>query len=706
MASPLTLSSTATLLVLNPSEEVAKRIESHMRNAGHPVRVVWVTDLEDLEDVLRRSPPDLVLATDAMAQAPPQDAIALCTRLAPDLPILLMGANRLAPADTVSALAAGARDLVAHSDLKHLHHLELACLRELTAHQHLRELRSVRAKLADFESRHKKLLAGTADAVAHVQEGIITHANAAFAQLLGHDEPAAIEGNPLMDLVAAEHQSRIKQFLKGFAQGKAKPDELLELALVTKDGRTLALSAHVTVSQLNEDRLLELLIRSEAAAQQAPAAVGAKAPAAQPVMVEQQAVAGQRGRLELFQTLTRIAQVQVPGHAALLFVVVDDFRTIEERIGFHDAEQAVTQLAELLRQRLGAKELLFRFGTAELALVVVRGKATEAEALAEVLRKDVAAQVFKTAAHEAHLAVTVASYPLSAQEKPTQVMDTVVREARKLSAQGGNRISVLGPTAKAAQVEIEEQRKAEQVKKALQENRLKLAYQSIASLEGSSRQHFDVLARLLDETGKEVPARDFIPAAEKFGLIVAVDRWVIGRALKVLQKRQGAREVSSLFVRLSEQTLKESDAFYKWLVEQLKPRPLQKEEMVFQVQESVLQTHIGKSRALFRALRELGAEVAIDHFGVSGNAVQLLDHLTPHFVRFHFSFTKDFNKPEVQKKMAELMEVAKQRDIRTIVAHVEDANVMARLWQMGVNYIQGYHIQEPEVVLLATDLPR
>jgi EAL domain-containing protein (putative c-di-GMP-specific phosphodiesterase class I) len=57
----------------------------------------------------------------------------------------------------------------------------------------------------------------------------------------------------------------------------------------------------------------------------------------------------------------------------------------------------------------------------------------------------------------------------------------------------------------------------------------------------------------------------------------------------------------------------------------------------------------------------------------------------------------------VQRRMAQLMEIAKQKKIKTIVSHVEDANVMARLWQMGVNYIQGYHVQEPEVVLLASE---
>jgi multidomain signaling protein FimX len=693
---PLSHSGTATLLVLNPSEEVAKRIESHMRNAGHPVRAVWVTDLEDLEDVIRRSSPDLVLCTEGLAEASPEDVIALCTRVAPDLPVLLMGANRLSPANTVTALAAGARDLVAHSDLRHLHHLELVCLRELAAHYNLRELRATRARLADFEARHKQLLAGTGDAVVHVQEGIITSTNAAFNALLGYGDQESPKDDPLMDLVSPDHQSEVKQLLKQFAQGKARTDKPVELRLLHKNGQTLDLTAHVSVSQEGDDRLLELLIRAESA----PAASGTTA------TVPPAAAAGGSGRLELFQALSLAAQVYGKQNPALLFLAVDSFDTIEERLGFQDSEQSVAQLSKLLKQRLNPDEPVYRFSTGELAIVTIRETPTEAETLIEVMRKDAAAHIFKTSGHEAHLSVTAVCYPLSREEKPDKVVSTVVSETRKLSRLGGNRIAVLGPTAQAAHAEQEEHRRAEQIKKALQENRMKLAYQSIASLEGSSRQHFDVLARMLDETGKEVPARDFIPAAEKYGLIVAIDRWVIAKSLKVLAKREGAKDNSSLFVRISEQTLRESEAFYKWLAEQLKARALQKDELVIQLREPHVHAHIGKAKALCKALKGLGAGIAVDYFGESNNSSLILEHIPASFIRFHSSFTKNFNEPAMQKKMAELMELAKQRNIKTIVAHVEDANVMARLWQLGVNYIQGYHIQEPEVVLLATDIPR
>ena len=698
---------TAKLLVLSAGEEIAKRIESHLRNAGRPVRAAWVTDLEDLEDGIRRGTPDLVLCQDGQPRASIKDVLTLCHRLQPDLPVLLLASKTFSMAETVAALRTGARGLVFAGDALQLQHMEMICMRELNTHQHIRELRSMRLKLADFEARHEKMMATTGDAVVHVQEGIVTHANAAFATLIGRKSPDELIGNPLLDLVTGESVSPIKKFLKSFTQGKGKPDENLELVLARADGDPVKVTASVSVGQADGDRLLELLIRAEVplpkpvVAPPPPPPAAAPPPAPPPPSPPPHSGSD---RLELFNMLEQAIKANVQMHRALVLVMVDSFGAIEQRLGYHEAELALTQLGDLIRRRLGARESVFRFSTALMALVISRASTADFETLAETLRSDVAAHLFKTDHYEAHLAATVVCYPLSKTDKTSDVIDAAVRETRQLSRDGGNRIAMLGAAAQAAQVAAVDQRKIEQIRKALQENRMKLAYQSIASLEGGDAHHFDVLARMLDEAGQELPARDFIPAAEKFGLIVAIDRWVIARALTVLSKRAGASDFSSLFVRLSEQTIREGEGLYKWLADLLKQRPLKKGELVFTIQESTMEIHVAKAKAFAQALRALGADIAMDRFGSTADSEKLLDHLGPDYVRFDYSFTKDFNDQALQKKFGELMEIAKKRSARTIVGQVEDANAMARLWQLGVNYIQGFHVQAPESVLLVSDV--
>lgn len=687
-----------TLLVVAEFEEVAKRIESYLRNAGHPLRAAWIADLEELEDSLRRSAPDLVLASDQLASTPLREVIGLCAKHAPTLPVVALS-SQLRADDTVAALAAGARDLVSNEDRRALRHLELVCLRELALHASLRELQTTRLRLSDFESRHLQLLEGTADAVVHIQEGILSHANPAFAQLLGYDKPDELLSLPVMDIVCADHQPKVKEHLKLLGKGKVdgKP---LACCLQHREGARISVQAQLTRGSVDGENFIEMLIR--AAVSPAPATVPSAAaassePAASPELAD---------RLAFFTTLSQAPAVADSRQIrAVVLIAIDGFQALEDRIGYEDSVRVVREVGQQLRSRLGAGDQLFRFSTGEFALILHRATASEMEKFGELLCRELAAHLFVASQHEAHITITFTAYPLAGGENVQQVVTELVLEARKLSGKGGNRAGLIGPTAKASSEDREEARKAAQIRKAIEEGRLKLAYQSIASLEGDTRQHFDVLVRMVDESGREMHAAEFIRTAARFNLMRAIDRWVTMRALKVLSKRDGTNN-SMLFVKLSEETLRDAETFLSWLQELLKTRPLRPDELCFQIQEVILQNHIRKAKALTHAVQALGAAVAIEHFGIGTNSVQLLDHIPASFLKFHMSFTNSFNDKDIQKKMTTLMEVAKQRGAKTIVCHVEDANVMARMWQMGVNYIQGYHVQEPEVVLLSADVMR
>jgi PAS domain S-box-containing protein len=683
LPSALLSEASGVLLVVTSAEEVAKRIESHLRNAGHPLRVAWITDLEDLQDVLQRNPPDLVLCDDNARRAEPEKVVELVHRLRPDVPVIVISKAHSVDR-AVGALAAGAQDFACYADVQHLRHLELVVVREFVKHHHLRDLRLTQQRLADFESRHQQLTEGTADAVAHVQEGIVANANLAFTHLLGYDDPAELSGQPLIDLVASDQQSKIKERLRAVQKGKHN-GEPLELVLVGRKGQ-VHVKAQLILGTQDGESVIELLIRAEGGKGRPGSLHGAI-----------------RGRGALADAL---AETVTDGKSVrtVMLLHIDAFDALEQRIGHTDAQEVTSLLAETVHSRLGPQDQSLIFSTDELALLVQRPNYNEAEQFAEFLRKEVSGQIFAARHHEAHISLTITVFPLGGQEAPDQVIRQLADEARRISAKGGNQIVALGATAKANQAEREDARRAAQVKKALEENRLKLAYQSIASLEGESRSHFDVLVRMLDEAGKEQHAAEFLPAAQKFNLMRSIDRWVVARSLSVIAKRAASKEASVLFVKLSEDTLKDNDGFIAWLKEQVQEQPLKSDEIVFEIQEVVIQNHVRKAKSLTQALREMGAGIAVEHFGIGANSAQLLDHIPANFIKFHPSFTQKFNEKDTQKRLNDLVEATKQRNLKTIVCHVEDAHVMARLWQMGVNFIQGYHVQEPEVVLLASDI--
>ncbi len=679
----------AVILVMTEAENTARRIESYLRNGGHPVRVAWITDFEDLEESLRRGAPNLLLVERSLVQDEFARVTALGQRWAPDLPILLL-VEQLSLEMTTAALALGAQDVVcADDDENILRHLQLLCLREFTHHHHLRELRGLRRRMQNFEVRHQQLLSDSQDAIVHLQDGIIVHANPAMAKRVGAESEDALVGLPFMDLVAAEDQRAAKAHFKRLQKHRGAlndEDRLLQCQLQPINGdAALAIEAELDESEEQGEPIVTVCIR-------APAVVAAPVTAAP-------------GALDGFRELRSALAAPIPqGLTALVALIIDDFRGIERRLGHLDAGEAANRVHEWLLDALPSPDRLFRIATQEWVALVTRADTAEVVRALEGTARAVQRQVFSTASHEAQLSLSLVGYPLAVNEAADSVLGRVIDEVREVSGKGGRKAVVLGPKALAARQVEELRQQAEAVRAALADNRMKLAYQSIASLEGDARQHFDVLLRMVSPEGEELHASSFIDAARQFNLMAAIDRWVVERALHMQSKRKQADVQSSLFVKLSEQTLKEADSFITWLNGVVAQRPLHAHELIFEFQELNVQSHIRKARQLAEAIKAAGAEVAVEHFGIGAHSAQLVEHLPIRYLKFHPLFTQEFDNRERQARLAELLDVAKQRNIKTIVSHVEHAQTMARLWQLGVNFVQGYSVQEPEVVLLAADL--
>ena len=673
------------LVIVTASEETSRRIESHLRNAGHPLRVTWLATLEDIEDMLRHAPPDLLLCDRELRGLTRDRVLSSCRSLRPELPVLLL-ARQTGTEAGIAALAAGAQDLVACEDLAQLRHLELVVMREIIQHQRLRRLRQLQTQLADCESRHRQLVNAMQEAVGLVQEGIVSAANPALLRLLGHDDEDRLTGLPLIDLVDPAYRASIKGQLRAIHQGRL-PVEWLPLRLA---GRTAPVDVEVQLIPGMQDgeRTIELLVRAAAERETAPIAV---------------LPALSFGGRSAFAAALANAHGQPGAHAALL-LQVDAHEALEQRLGIAEAETAVAQIGSALLAALNAGDALFAYAPDQFALQLTRPTHVAIEAEAERLRALIAEGLIATANYETQASLSIAVHSLDNGLPIANVVRTLASEVQRLSAEGGNRLVVLGAARADEDARLQSQRAA-QVEAALADNGFRLAYQSIASLEGDTQAHYDVLLRMPDEHGRELRAAEFLPAAVQHGLMSRVDRWVVTTALGILARRTSRQEAATLFVKLSEDTLREAEAFVSWLQEQCRARALQADELVFEIPERVLQGHLGKARMLVEALSALGAGLAIEHFGIGSHPVPMLDHLRAQYLKFDASFTQHFGERDTQSRLQALVEAGRQRGMKTIVCHVEDANLMARLWQIGINFIQGYHVNEPEVVLLGGELP-
>lgn len=234
------------------------------------------------------------------------------------------------------------------------------------------------------------------------------------------------------------------------------------------------------------------------------------------------------------------------------------------------------------------------------------------------------------------------------------------------------------------------------IQAALTENRFRLVQQPITSLTGGAPM-FDLMIRMLDRSRKEILPSEFLPAAERNQLLGPIDRWVIGAAARfATETRPGC-----LFVRLSRQSLMD-DSLPRWLTAQLSVMQVDPQQLCLTVTEALAATELGQTCKQAQAIRALGLRFALQHFGVGPDPLAALGAIPLDFVKLDGRLIQGVKGDSlVQSRIEALVEAARERGIETIAEHVEDANTMAILWQLGVQHLEGFLIQAPEEVVMA-----
>jgi EAL domain-containing protein (putative c-di-GMP-specific phosphodiesterase class I) len=123
--------------------------------------------------------------------------------------------------------------------------------------------------------------------------------------------------------------------------------------------------------------------------------------------------------------------------------------------------------------------------------------------------------------------------------------------------------------------------------------------------------------------------------------------------------------------------------------------------LCLQVTEDVATRHPEQVLALANSMRARGLKFALEHFGSGDESQQLIDILPLDFIKIDGSLMQGLTgSPELQRKVRAIVEAAAQKDVQTVAERIEDANTMAVVWQLGVQYIQGYFVHSPEEVVL------
>jgi len=672
------------LIVYSRHQEAVEIINSTLRNAGHPVHCAWVRDLAAFGDALAQGRAQLIFVClpDAEDAAPVME---LRDRQAAAMPVVLVR-------DTVSedgltrALELGARDVVT---LKARPRLRAVAERELHLARLDTALAGTLASAHQYRDQMRAFMAGSTDAILHVQEGIVVDANPAWIELTGLKDAAAILGQPLMDAFTPASHAALKGALVATAQGKWS-DHSLKATAVLPGGGEMLLALELERFDFDGEPAVRIKVPT-----QRHDSVSITQQLAEALKLD--TGTGLLKRSAFLETgRAQLAQPLKGGLRAVLYLEPDKLAALDSDPGPLALEVLLDSVGAMLREQLQPGDIGGRLTGRGYAVLIERGNTRDLDAFIRHLVERVAGHVFQVG--ERSLSITAsAGAALCAANKPLPgPLNVAIRSQRAAAAAGGNR-TLRQEDRDESRAEAEADRTwAHQIKSALMANRFRLVQQPIASLVGEDRSMFDLVVRMLDERGQEVLPSEFLTAASRTDLMKNIDRWVVGAAMSFC----AARKPHKVFVRLSRDSLRD-ETLATWLEQQLKASRIEPSHVVIQVSEELATRHLKEAKALQQLLARLGFEFAVENYGSGRDPGQLLSHVPVNYVKIDGSLMQGLaNDRPLQERVKALVEQARERSITTIAERVEDANTMAVLWQLGIEFIQGYFVNSPEEVVL------
>jgi diguanylate cyclase (GGDEF)-like protein/PAS domain S-box-containing protein len=396
------------------------------------------------------------------------------------------------------------------------------------------------------------------------------------------------------------------------------------------------------------------------------------------------------------RALTR-AQQEAVSHA-LCFLDLDQFKVVNDTCGHVAGDELLRQLANALQRKVRRRDTLARLGGDEFGVLLEHCPAGQATRVAHELMETVQEFRFVWEGKPFALGVSVGVVPITAE---SESLAAVLRDADAAcyaaKERGRNRVHYYEPNDAVMAVRQGEMQWVSRITSALEEQRLRLYGQAIVPLvpRPNERSRVEVLLRLVERDGTLIAPGAFIPAAERYNLMGAVDRWVVREVIAMYARGRyaGARPIAS--INLSGASLGDP-SMLAFVRDQLSRFDLPPETLCFEITETAAIANLAQAAHFIRELKAMGCWFALDDFGSGMSSFAYLQSLPVDFLKIAGAFLRHIESDPVEYAMVEAINrVGHVMRLKTVAEGVEHLETLETLRKLGVDYAQGYAIGEP-----------
>ncbi|MFZ5756364.1 MAG: putative bifunctional diguanylate cyclase/phosphodiesterase [Pseudomonadota bacterium] len=384
-------------------------------------------------------------------------------------------------------------------------------------------------------------------------------------------------------------------------------------------------------------------------------------------------------------------------NCSVMMIDLDQFKDINETSGHHVGDRLLQRVSDVLRAQARTSDIVSRLGGDEFAIIVQMTSADNAERIAARFCEALAGLEVEGngTLHRISASIGAALFPAHGANSDELLAnaDIAMYQAKE---KGRKAWHMFRPEDHTRTRVHERVYWDEKVKQALSDDRLNVHFQPILDVRHNEVTHYEALLRVKDDSGKTLSPARFISSAERNGLIHQVDEKVISRVAATLSDLQRSGIKARLSVNLSGSSFHNPN-LVTHIENTISTHAVDPSSLIFEITETAAIADIDATSQIMHKIKALGCQFALDDFGVGFSSLYYLKKLPVDYVKIDGSFIRNLhNDPDSQVLVRALVEVSRAYRLRTVAEFVEGSEILDILQVLGVDYAQGYHIDQPK----------
>lgn len=585
----------------------------------------------------------------------------------------------------------GVRDTFLDTDKDRL---LLVVRREIEVIENNQQFDNLKQLFSQAESRCKSLLESSEEALAYIQDGMHMHINPAYMAVFSYVDEDELTAKPIMDLISNNYHTYFKQFLKSADQ--LTQEQRIELECVRSDGQTFQAAMIFSPAVYDGENCLQLQIQNLELEQKVN------------IVSDKDPQTGLYSRHHFMQDLQLRENSKDPESPklTLLYILVDGFEEIKNEHGIATSDLILKEIAGIMQTVVKPGVSLYRFGDHSFTLLVESNDLQKAKYQSENLIRMLGNHQYTMVQgiRPPTLSIGLATADLKqtgeAELLSNMLLNQAYQACREIYTSGGN--GFLTYESLARQIPEEQISSLddplhlkELINYALEHDRFQLAYQPIVSIQGDTNEHYAVLVRLIDSNNEEVRPVHFLKQATQYGMMTDIDRWVIKNAIDEIAhlRRNGGR--INFFIQVSESGVRD-DSLLLWIVDCIRTSNAKGNWLTFQINYPDITDHMLAAEKLINGLKKINCNIAINQFEQNEHSMQLLKKIPVDVIKLRYTVLESIQSSDEDKqRLIELNRYAYDRQIKIVASRIEQPDILSHLWKIGINYIQGFSLHEP-----------